>query len=108
MTDSVIVLLCGVGFIASLNLVATLALARRVFGKSEEQKSEDAAQAAFDEAAARARDAALNLAATMRLSSEREDAERREAERSAEFDEGVDNIMRFAVNGMTGLEGERA
>ena len=83
MTNNVIALLCGIGFITSLNLVATLALTRRLLGKTEEQRNEEKAQAAMDEAA-------------------NADAER---ERNGSFDEGFENIMRFAVNGKTGFEG---
>jgi len=83
MTNNVIALLCGIGFIASLNLAATLALTRRLLGKTEEQRNEEKAQAAMDEAA-------------------NADEER---ERNGSFDEGFENIMRFAVNGKTGFEG---
>ena len=83
MTNNVIALLCGIGFITSLNLAATLALTRRLFGKTEEQRNEEKAQAAMDEAA----------------------NANEEHERNGSFDEGFENIMRFAVNGKTGFEG---
>lgn len=82
MMNNMIALLCGIGFLVSLNLVATLALMRKLFGKTEEQRGEEAVQAAMDAAA--------------------EDAER---DNKGSFDEGFENLMRYAVNGKTGFEG---
>lgn len=85
--SALIAVLCGIGFLVSLNLIATLAIVRWLFGVAEEQRGEDAAQAAMDAEA----------------EAERE-AQRRESENSASFDEGIANIMSYAVRGKTGFE----
>jgi hypothetical protein len=79
-----IALMCGIGFLVSLDLAATLAIAHKLFGKNEEQRGEEAAQAAIDAAAEEDRD--------------------EERERRGSFDEGFENLMRFSVNGKTGFE----
>lgn len=87
--SALIAVLCSIGFLASLNLIATLAIVHRLFGVTEEQRGEDAAQAAMDDEA----------------EAERE-AQRRESENSASFDEGIANIMSYAVRGKTGFEND--
>ena len=89
MTD---ILLACILFLVMIDTAAVLYAVRLHAAKEAERQTEGAAE---EEMARRA------SAVPTETEEEREARERR-----GSFDEGFDNIMRFAVNGMTGFERE--
>ena len=89
MTD---ILLACILFLAMIDTAVVLHFARRFAEKEEAQRAEDKAEAEM-----------IRSASAVRAETEEE---REARERRGSFDEGFDNIMRFAVNGMTGFERE--
>ena len=89
MTD---VLLASILFLVMIDTAVALYFARRFAEKEEAQRAEDKAETEMIRSAPIVRDET--------------EEEREERDRRGSFDEGFDNIMRFAVNGMTGFERE--